>query len=102
MLDRREQKLEWRQAQPESGALAVPTAREKHSLTAVSDGRLFLFGGTDGRTTLGDAWWLQVEEWEAGPRRRASEPSPEAPAAPGAPPAPPPRPGAGRAGAGGG
>ncbi|KDD76383.1 hypothetical protein H632_c247p0, partial [Helicosporidium sp. ATCC 50920] len=45
-----------------SSSFQFPPGREKHTLTALSDGRFFLFGGTDGTATLGDAWWLRFEE----------------------------------------
>lgn len=44
-----------------------PAGRERHSLTALSGGRLLLFGGTDGTTTLGDAWWLDLEDVPTSP-----------------------------------
>ncbi|KFM28720.1 Host cell factor 1 [Auxenochlorella protothecoides] len=44
MLDREAESLVWRAAVPGSNDAATPCAREKHSLTAVSDGRLLLFG----------------------------------------------------------
>ncbi|KAL6782761.1 hypothetical protein ACKKBG_A08020 [Auxenochlorella protothecoides x Auxenochlorella symbiontica] len=82
MLDREAESLVWRAAVPGSNDAATPCAREKHSLTAVSDGRLLLFGGTDGRTTLGDAWWLHVEEVAGAADPAPAHPTPPRPGGP--------------------
>eukprot|EP00887_Chlorella_sp_A99_P006672 scaffold3.g6672.t1 len=65
ILDRRVDKVTWHAVDVAS---AQPTAREKHTLTALAGGRLLLFGGTDGQTTLGDAWWLDLEDVAVSPR----------------------------------
>ncbi|KAK9823333.1 hypothetical protein WJX72_001997 [[Myrmecia] bisecta] len=39
-----------------------PPAREFHTLTALSGGRLLLFGGGNGKVIFGDAWWLDTED----------------------------------------
>ena len=51
--------MTWRSVESDT---TPPVPREKHTLTALSGGRLLLFGGTDGQTTLGDAWWLDLED----------------------------------------
>ena len=103
ILDRGSDKVVWR-AVDVADCEPAPAPREKHTLTAVGPGRLFLFGGkpvggapghpaaplsaclpacwrevcagpgpyvntvlsrsvgTDGQTTLGDAWWLDLED----------------------------------------
>ncbi|KAI3436230.1 hypothetical protein D9Q98_002284 [Chlorella vulgaris] len=58
ILDRHD-RVAWRGVEVAS---PPPAPREKHTLTALSGGRLLLFGGTDGVATLGDAWWLDLEE----------------------------------------
>lgn len=58
VLDRSPPGVRWREPIPTA---PPPAAREKHTLTAVRDGRVLLFGGTDGNTTLGDAWWMRVD-----------------------------------------
>ncbi|KAL4431596.1 hypothetical protein ABPG77_001438 [Micractinium sp. CCAP 211/92] len=55
----RHDRVAWRGVEPAS---LGPAPREKHTLTALAGGRLFLFGGTDGQTTLGDSWWLDLED----------------------------------------
>ncbi|KAG7669580.1 hypothetical protein Ndes2526B_g05921 [Nannochloris sp. 'desiccata'] len=68
LLQRQMDTLQWRSVEPaigssrSSAASATPVAREKHTLCALKDGRFFLYGGTDGTTTLGDAWWLSLED----------------------------------------
>ncbi|KAL4458993.1 hypothetical protein ABPG75_013858 [Micractinium tetrahymenae] len=55
----RHDRVAWRGVEPASPG---PSPREKHTLTALAGGRLLLFGGTDGQTTLGDSWWLDLED----------------------------------------
>ncbi|PRW60075.1 rab9 effector with kelch motifs [Chlorella sorokiniana] len=57
ILDRQD-RVTWRGVEMASHS---PSPREKHTLTALSGGRLLMFGGTDGQTTLGDSWWLDLE-----------------------------------------
>jgi hypothetical protein len=95
ILDRRD-RVAWRGVETAS---PPPAPREKHTLTALSGGRLLLFGGTDGAATLGDAWWLDLEDFmppqpevltHADVAHGASQPPPELTAAPLLPPKPPP------------
>lgn len=43
---------------PEMAAEVAPEPREFHSLTALSDGRVLMLGGGNGKDMIGDAWWL--------------------------------------------
>lgn len=54
----RSQQVRWRT--PEVVG-ELPPPRELHSLTPLSDGRLLLFGGGNGKSIVGDAWWLDTE-----------------------------------------
>lgn len=45
VLDRSADKVAWRGVEAAGGAGAQPAGREKHSLTALSGGRMLLFGG---------------------------------------------------------
>ena len=50
--------VQWRKL---SAATEPPPPRAYHTLTRVSDRKLVLVGGFDGKTTFGDIWWLMTD-----------------------------------------
>ena len=58
--------VRWGRAHFEAG-LPGPTPRAYHSMTVVGEKRALLFGGFDGTTTFGEAWWLDPSDPEGAP-----------------------------------
>ncbi|KAL3155648.1 hypothetical protein ABBQ32_012681 [Trebouxia sp. C0010 RCD-2024] len=54
----REGPVQWRSPAVNGDA---PAPREFHTVTALTKGRLILFGGGNGKQIFGDCWWLDTE-----------------------------------------